>query len=77
LAITRPIAWGAASILLEYYNSPDDLTIKKKGKGEGSVTSADIAANDYILKHLQGELGTTQFAYLSEETEDSTDRLQS
>ncbi|WP_041699388.1 3'(2'),5'-bisphosphate nucleotidase CysQ family protein [Thalassoporum mexicanum] len=75
MAIARPIAWGAAAILLEYYNSPEDLTIKHKGKGEGSVTSADLAANDYILKHLQTELGTSEFAYLSEETEDSVDRL--
>lgn len=75
LAIARPIAWGAAQILLKYYQSPQDLKITDKGAEEGSVTSADIAANDFILQQLHSRLGTTNFAYLSEETEDDANRL--
>jgi 3'(2'), 5'-bisphosphate nucleotidase len=76
LAIARPIAWGAAEILLKYYESPQDLQITDKGSHEGEVTSADLAANEYILENLQQKLGTKDFAYLSEETEDDESRLE-
>lgn len=76
LAIARPIAWGAAEILLKYYQSPQDLQITDKGNDEGDVTSADLAANEYILQNLQQNLGTKDFAYLSEETEDDITRLE-
>jgi 3'(2'), 5'-bisphosphate nucleotidase len=76
LAIARPVAWGAAKILLKYYESPEDLLITDKGNDEGDVTSADLAANEYILQNLQRQLGTENFAYLSEETEDDTSRLE-
>lgn len=75
LAIARPIAWGAAEILLKYYESPQDLQITDKGDLEGEVTSADLASNEYILSNLQQKLGTKDFAYLSEETEDDISRL--
>ncbi len=75
LAIASPIAWGAAEILLRYYQAPQDLEITSKGKHEGSVTSADIAANDFILQQLHDQVGTQDFAYLSEETEDDAKRL--
>jgi 3'(2'), 5'-bisphosphate nucleotidase len=75
LAIARPIAWGAAEILLKYYESPQDLQITEKGDLEGEVTSADLAANEYILSNLQQKLGTQDFAYLSEETDDDLSRL--
>jgi 3'(2'), 5'-bisphosphate nucleotidase len=75
LELARPIAWGAAEVLLKYYQAPNSLEIRHKSAEEGDVTSADIAANDFILTALQSQLGTTDFAYLSEETIDDSDRL--
>ncbi|NUN63827.1 3'(2'),5'-bisphosphate nucleotidase CysQ [Pseudanabaena biceps] len=76
MSLARPIAWGASDILMKYYQKPQDLEIKFKGGEEGNVTSADLAANDFILSQLQKAFGTEDFAYLSEETEDSRDRLE-
>jgi 3'(2'), 5'-bisphosphate nucleotidase len=75
MAIARPIAWGAADILLRYYDSQEDLQIRDKGANEGDVTIADLAANQFILTQLQSQLGTQSFAYLTEESEDNRDRL--
>jgi 3'(2'), 5'-bisphosphate nucleotidase len=75
LEIARPIAWGAAEILLEYYQSPSSLKIRNKSEEEGDVTSADLAANEFILSSLISQLGTENFAYLSEETVDDFNRL--
>lgn len=76
MELARPIAWGAGDVLMKYYQQPQDLEIKFKGGEEGNVTSADLAANDFILDHLQAVFGTDNFAYLSEETEDNSDRLE-
>ncbi len=76
MSLTRPIAWGAADILMKYYQEPEDLEITFKGGEEGNVTSADLAANDFILSQLKLTFGTDNFAYLSEETEDNIDRLE-
>lgn len=76
MSLARPIAWGAGDILMKYYQEPQDLEIKFKGGEDGNVTSADLAANDFILGQLKQTFGTENFAYLSEETEDSTDRLE-
>ncbi|AFY72299.1 3'-phosphoadenosine 5'-phosphosulfate (PAPS) 3'-phosphatase [Synechococcus sp. PCC 7502] len=75
LHIGRAIAWGASDILWKYYQSPETLQIKNKSADEGDVTDADIAANEYILSNLYREFGTKDFGYLSEETEDTSDRL--
>ncbi|NMF56899.1 3'(2'),5'-bisphosphate nucleotidase CysQ family protein [Pseudanabaena sp. Chao 1811] len=75
MSLARPIAWGAGDILMKYYQAPQDLKITFKGVEDGNVTSADLAANDFILGQLKQTFGTENFAYLSEETEDSTDRL--
>ena len=48
------------------------------GDSDSPVTSAYLAANEYILSRFQSELDDT-FAYLSEETfkaQDNADRLQ-
>ncbi len=74
LTVVRPIAWGAGDILMQYYNAPESLDIQSKGD-EGNVTAADLAANDFILDQLQQHFPSTEFGYLSEEVEDSTDRL--
>jgi 3'(2'), 5'-bisphosphate nucleotidase len=75
MALARPIAWGASDILMNYYQEPQDLEITFKGAEDGNVTSADLAANDFILSQLKEIFGTDEFAYLSEETEDDGDRL--
>ncbi|WP_201324127.1 3'(2'),5'-bisphosphate nucleotidase CysQ, partial [Pseudanabaena sp. lw0831] len=75
MSLARPIAWGAGDILMKYYQEPQDLEIRFKGGEEGNVTSADLAANDFILRQLKQVFGTEDFAYLSEETEDNIDRL--
>jgi len=64
LAIARRIGWGAADILLNV--KPTELNVQDSG--DGPVTAADTAVDDYILNNLQASLGTTQFAYLTEET---------
>ena len=61
---------------MKYYQEPQDLEITFKGGEEGNVTSADLAANDFILSQLKQSFGTDNFAYLSEETEDNIDRLE-
>jgi 3'(2'), 5'-bisphosphate nucleotidase len=76
MSLARPIAWGAGDILMKYYQAPQDLKITFKGVEDGNVTSADLAANDFILGQLKQTFGTENFAYLSEETEDSNDRLE-
>ncbi|KAM3107463.1 3'(2'),5'-bisphosphate nucleotidase CysQ family protein [Phormidesmis sp. 146-33] len=64
LAIARSVGWGAADILLKAQHS----TFGIEESGESPVTTADLAANQYILDSLQASLGTQDFAYLSEET---------
>lgn len=64
LAIAKPIGWGAADILLEAQRSRFEI----EKAGESPVTSADLAANCYILEQLQAAFSLHEFAYLSEET---------
>lgn len=64
VAIARSIGWGAAEILLEQARSGFEM----EKSGSSPVTSADIAANHYILDNLQATFGVQDFAYLSEET---------
>jgi 3'(2'), 5'-bisphosphate nucleotidase len=72
IELTRSIGWGAADILHAYYRGETpsgaaaDLNIQD-GK-DGPVTSADLAANRYILGRLTDALGHDAFGYLSEET---------
>ncbi len=62
-ALARRVGWGAANILLEQSRS---FEVEKSG--DSPVTSADIAANSYILEKLQSVFDPQTFAYLSEET---------
>ncbi|MBD2083034.1 3'(2'),5'-bisphosphate nucleotidase CysQ [Leptolyngbya sp. FACHB-17] len=61
--IARRVGWGAANILIEQSRS---FEVEKSG--DSPVTSADIAANTYILEKLQSVFDPQTFAYLSEET---------
>ncbi|MBE9012875.1 3'(2'),5'-bisphosphate nucleotidase CysQ [Pseudanabaenaceae cyanobacterium LEGE 13415] len=62
-AIARRIGWGAAAILVEQSRS-----FEVEQSGDSPVTSADIAANSYILEKLQSVFDPQTFGYLSEET---------
>jgi 3'(2'), 5'-bisphosphate nucleotidase len=71
--LAQAIGWGAADILL----SAQAEGFQVGGDKDSPVTSADLAANDHILKGLQGALGET-FGYLTEETfktQNPADRL--
>lgn len=61
-AIASQIAWGAADILIEM-----QTTYQLESSDDGPVTSADVAANHYILSNLYATFGG-EFGYLSEET---------
>jgi len=61
-AIARQIGWGAADILMQM-----QTTYQLQSNEDGPVTTADVAANDYILSNLQAAFGQ-EFGYLSEET---------
>ncbi|MGF1480668.1 MAG: 3'(2'),5'-bisphosphate nucleotidase CysQ [Cyanophyceae cyanobacterium] len=71
LAIARSVSWGATDILRSYYREGTTVQDKK----DGPVTTADLAANRYILEKLQGALGTQDFGFLSEETHKGTTPL--
>ena len=60
----------AGKIILTYYKS--DFAIKEKGFGN-PVTTADIAADDYLKKTLTNYF--PEYGWLSEETVDAMDRL--
>lgn len=67
LAIARQVGWGAGDVLQSYYKGDiKDIS----DKADGPVTKADIAANNYIIENFHAQLGTVDFAYLSEETYD-------
>lgn len=63
LNLTRSIGWQAAEILRQA-----EANFNVERSGDSPVTSADLAANHCILHGLQSALGSTEFAYLSEET---------
>jgi 3'(2'), 5'-bisphosphate nucleotidase len=71
-AIARQIAWGAADILMAMQN-----TYQIESAEGDPVTTADVAANHYILSNLHAIFGS-EFGYLSEETfksQSASDRL--
>ncbi len=79
--LAQSIGWGAADILL----NAQETEFHIGGDQESPVTSADLAANDYILDRLQTSLVQSidhsldsSFGYLSEETfktQNPADRL--
>ncbi|MEC4802864.1 MAG: inositol monophosphatase family protein [Jaaginema sp. PMC 1079.18] len=70
LQVARQVGWGAADILHRYYRDEIEIQDKK----DGPVTSADLAANRYILEQLQSQLSHEDFGYLSEETYKQTQK---
>ena len=71
MTTVRPIAWGAMKILHGFYQGD----IEEIEKGDGPVTKADLAANHYLLEHLQALPDSHQFGFLSEETHTGTTAL--
>jgi len=64
---TSTIAKEASRILRSFSQNSSKIVLQPNDK-EGPVTSADLAANQYILEQLQSIFGLDQCAYLSEET---------
>ncbi|MEH1920301.1 3'(2'),5'-bisphosphate nucleotidase CysQ family protein [Nostoc sp.] len=73
LAIAREVGWGAAEILRSYYHgTAKDPNLEVQYKENEPVTVADVAVSQYILQRLQATLGNEDFAYISEETYQSS-----
>jgi 3'(2'), 5'-bisphosphate nucleotidase len=63
----RSLAWQVSDLLMDYYQSPQDLGIRSKGPHDGEVTAADLAAHHLILDSLQTQFAPEAFSYRSEE----------
>jgi len=68
------IASGTSDILLSYYEGTKPLEVEK-GSLSSPVTSADLAANQFILEQLISIFGQEQCSYLSEETHSGSQAL--
>ena len=73
LAEMRRLAWGAAAILRAYargetppHGFPPALTVDEGG--EGPVSAADLAVNQWLLDGLAGAFPQAPWTLLSEET---------
>ena len=73
LAALRPLCWGAADILRAYargeqppHGFPKALSVDDGG--EGPVSAADLAVNQWLLDGLQAAFPTAGWTLLSEET---------
>jgi len=69
----RRLSWGAADILLAYgrgaqppYGFPPALSVDHGG--EGPVSAADLAVNQWLLEGLTGAFPSAAWTLLSEET---------
>jgi myo-inositol-1(or 4)-monophosphatase len=72
LELARKAALAAGEILERYFRDRN-FTIDQKGK-DNPVTNADLEADDKLKKMLRA--GFPEYGWLSEETADSTERLQ-
>ncbi len=72
LTLAIGVAWGTIDLLRAYYRgsspSGDPLELGVQVRADGPVTEADLAANRYILAHLQAQLPAQTFGYLTEES---------
>jgi 3'(2'), 5'-bisphosphate nucleotidase len=73
LAELRRLSWGAADILLAYgrgeqppYGFPQALSVDEGG--EGPVSAADLAVNQWLLEGLEASFPEAPWTLLSEET---------
>ncbi|MFM7267443.1 MAG: 3'(2'),5'-bisphosphate nucleotidase CysQ, partial [Cyanobium sp.] len=72
LAVLRPLCWGAADILRAYargqqppHGFPAALEVEEGG--EGPVSAADLAVNQWLLEGLQQTFPDASWTLLSEE----------
>ncbi len=68
--LTR-VAEAAGKIAMGFFKS--DPEVWDKGGAEGPVTEADLAVNEMLIRELRA--ARPDYGWLSEESEDSTDRL--
>jgi len=73
LKVLRPLSWGAADILRAYargeqppHGFPKALSVDNGG--EGPVSAADLAVNQWLLDGLKQSFPTAGWTLLSEET---------
>ncbi len=73
LKVLRPLSWGAADILRAYargeqppHGFPKALSVDDGG--EGPVSAADLAVNQWLLNGLREAFPTAHWTLLSEET---------
>jgi 3'(2'), 5'-bisphosphate nucleotidase len=73
LAVLRRLSWGAADILLAYgrgeqppHGFPPALSVEDGG--EGPVSAADLAVNQWLLEGLAAAFPAAPWTLLSEET---------
>ena len=73
LKVLRPLSWGAADILRAYargeqppHGFPKALSVDNGG--EGPVSAADLAVNQWLLDGLRQSFPTAGWTLLSEET---------
>lgn len=73
LTALRPLCWGAADILRAYARGevpPHGFApvLSVEDGGEGPVSAADLAVNQWLLEGLQSAFPSAAWALLSEET---------
>lgn len=71
LRLLLDAAHEAGKIASSYFRK--NPKTRDKGDGQGPVTEADLAVNDMLLRDLRA--ARPDYGWLSEETEDGTDRL--
>ena len=73
LAVLRRLSWGAADILLAYGRGEQPphgfpLALSVEDGGEGPVSAADLAVNQWLLEGLAAAFPAAPWTLLSEET---------
>ena len=73
LKVLRPLSWGAADILRAYARGEQpphgfSKALSVDNGGEGPVSAADLAVNQWLLDGLKQSFPTADWTLLSEET---------
>ncbi len=73
LKVLRPLSWGAADILRAYARGEQpphgfSKALSVDNGGEGPVSAADLAVNQWLLDGLRQSFPTADWTLLSEET---------
>ena len=75
LKVLRPLSWGAADILRAYARGEQpphgfSKALSVDNGGEGPVSAADLAVNQWLLDGLKESFPSADWTLLSEETAD-------